>query len=141
MCEVNYYHTSKCLASGHQDRVNYPSKEEYQEVTFCPKCNDAFVGMFKLGKYKQSDDIKDNEEPLLTITLKDIDAVPIVHYKGEQIDRKLRVAFDWEAQSMDKINRTYIHVEHVPTDNKCCNTEIIQHNHPIAGEQVELYRL
>ncbi|MDZ4414860.1 hypothetical protein C1I58_19975 [Bacillus sp. PIC28] len=138
MCEVRtetyYYHTCKCLVCGYQDRVNYPSKEEYQEVTVCPKCNGAFVDMFKLEKYKQSNE---TVEPLLTITLTDIDAKPIVHYKGKQIDRKLRVAFDWESQSIDKINRTYIHIEYVPADNKRCNTEIIQHNHPIVEEQVE----
>ncbi|OUA54098.1 hypothetical protein BK781_25215 [Bacillus thuringiensis serovar aizawai] len=83
----------------------------------------------------------DNQEPLLIITLSDIDAKPIVHYKGKQINRKLRVAFDWETQLIDKINRTYIHIEHVPADNKRFNTEVIQHNHPIVEEQVELYRL
>lgn len=71
MCEVrtetNYYHTSKCLVCSHHDRVNYPSKEEYQEVTVCPKCNGAFVDTFKLEKYKQSNE---TVEPLLTITLK-----------------------------------------------------------------------
>lgn len=72
------------------------------------------------------------QEPLLTITLTDIDAIPIVHYKGKQIDRKLRVAFDWESKSVDKFDMTYIHVEHVPADNKRLNTEIIQHNHPIV---------
>lgn len=68
---------------------------------------------------------KSNEEPLLTITLSDIDAKPIVHYKGKQIDRKLRVAFDWETQSVDKINRTYIHIEHGEADEKSINTKII----------------
>ncbi|EEM44813.1 hypothetical protein bthur0005_53510 [Bacillus thuringiensis serovar pakistani str. T13001] len=123
---------------GHQDRVNYPSKEEYREVTVCPKCNGAFVDVFKLEKYQQSNE---TVEPLLTITLSDIDAKPIVHYKGKQIDRKLRVAFDWETQLIDKINRTYIHIKHVPSDNKRFNTEVIQHNHPIVEEQVERYRL
>ncbi|AFU14600.1 Putative oxidoreductase [Bacillus thuringiensis MC28] len=84
-------------------------------------------------------DMLDKPEPLLTITLTDIDSNPVIHYKGEQIDRKLRVAFDWEAQSIDKINRTYIHIEHVASDNKRCNTEIIQHNHPIVKEEVEFY--
>ncbi|HDR7866522.1 TPA: hypothetical protein QCY24_000130 [Bacillus wiedmannii] len=142
MCEVRteikYYNTSRCLVCGHQDKVYRTSKEEYQEVTVCPKCNGAFVDMYKLEKYKQ---FNETVEPLLTITLSDIDAKPIVHYKGKQIDRKLRVAFDWETQSVDKINRTYIHIEHVPSDNKRFNTEVIQHNHPIAEEQVELYRL
>ena len=140
MCEVRteikYYNTSRCLVCGHQDKVYRTSKEEYQEVTVCPKCNGAFVDMWKLEKYKQSNE---TVEPLLTITLTDIDAKPIVHYKGKQIDRKLRVAFDWESQSIDKINRTYIHIEHVPADNKRFNTEVIQHNHPIAKEYVELF--
>ncbi|MGH0614861.1 hypothetical protein ACQVP6_08395 [Bacillus cereus] len=78
-------------------------------------------------------------EPLITITLSDIDSVPVVYYKGEWIDKKIRVGFDWETQSIDKVNRTYIHIEHVPSDNKRCNTEIIQHNHPITKEEVEFY--
>lgn len=86
-------------------------------------------------------DMLDKPEPLLTITLTDIDSKPVVHYKGEQIDRKLRVAFDWEAQSIGKINQTYIHIKHVPADNKCCNTEVIQHNQSIVGEKVELFHL
>lgn len=82
---------------------------------------------------KQMNVVKDENEPLLQIVLSDIDSVPLVHYKGKQIDRRLRVAFDWESQSIDKINRTYIHIEHVLADNKRFNTEIIQHNHPIVG--------
>lgn len=123
-----------CLACDYQIKTYQAPEDEYQEVTVCPKCNGAFVDVFKLAKYKQSNE---TVEPLLTITLSDIDAKPIVYYKGKQIDRKLHVAFDWESQSIDKINRTYIHIEHVPSDNKRCNTEIIQHNHPIVEEQVE----
>ncbi|KAB2493216.1 hypothetical protein F8158_22895 [Bacillus cereus] len=82
---------------------------------------------------KQMNVVKDENEPLLQIVLSDIDSVPLVHYKGKQIDRRLRVAFDWESQSIDKINRTYIHIEHVLADNKRFNTEIIQHDHPIVG--------
>ncbi|MCU5491173.1 hypothetical protein OCB70_02145 [Bacillus cereus] len=130
-----YFNKSVCLVCGHQDRVSHPSKKEYQEVTVCPKCNGALVDMWKLGKYKQLGKSMTSEEPLLTITLTDIDAVPIVHYKGKQIDRKLRVAFDWESKSIDKFDMTYIHVEHVPVDNKRLNTEIIQHNHPIMDKR------
>ncbi|PDY19557.1 hypothetical protein [Bacillus cereus] len=82
---------------------------------------------------KQMNVVKDENEPLLKIVLSDIDSVPLVHYKGKQINRRLRVAFDWESQSIDKINRAYIHIEHVLADNKRFNTEIIQHNHPIVG--------
>ncbi|PEE79395.1 hypothetical protein CN543_29780 [Bacillus toyonensis] len=127
-----------CLACDYQIKTYQAPEDEYQEVTVCPKCNGAFVDVFKLEKYKQSNE---TVKSLFTITLTDIDAMPMVHYKGKQIDRKLRVAIDWEAQLINKINRTYIHIEYVPSDNKSCNTEIIQHNHPIVEEQVELYRL
>ncbi|HDR8433530.1 TPA: hypothetical protein QC285_003312 [Bacillus cereus] len=89
---------------------------------------DSCKQFFKKLKSKSNQE----QEALLTITLTDIDAIPIVHYKGKQIDRKLRVAFDWESKSVDKFDMTYIHVEHVPADNKRLNTEIIQHNHPIV---------
>lgn len=120
-----------CLACDYQIKTYQAPEDECQEVTVCPKCNGAFVDVFKIEKYKRSNE---TVKPLLTITLTDIDAKPIVHYKGKQIDRKLRVAFDWETQSIDKINRTYIHVEHVPSDNKRFNTEVIQHNHPIVED-------
>ncbi|TKI74458.1 hypothetical protein FC701_36350 [Bacillus mycoides] len=38
----------------HMDRVYHPSKEEYQEVTVCPKCNGAFVDVWVMNKYKQN---------------------------------------------------------------------------------------
>lgn len=138
--ETRYFNRSECLACGHQDKVYHPSKEEYQEVTVCPKCNGAFVDIFKLGKYKQSDDIKANEQPLLQIVQSDINAVPIVLYKGEEIKGRVRVSFDWKTNYNHRLG-SYIHIEHVEPDEQGINTKIIQHNHPIVGEQVEFFRL
>ncbi|PDY05749.1 hypothetical protein COM66_10925 [Bacillus cereus] len=81
------------------------------------------------------------KQPLLIITLSDIDSLPLVHYRSKQINRKLRVIFDWKSQSINKINQTYFHIKRVLSDNKRCTTEIIQHNGPIVEEQVEVYRL
>lgn len=135
--EINYYHTYKCLVCNHQDRVNYLSKDAYQEVTVCPKCNGAFVDMWKLEKYKQSNE---SVEPLLQIIQSDINSVPVVVYKGEEIKQRIRISFDWKTN----INRqlgSYIHIEHGEADEKSINTKIIQHNHPIVEEQIEFYRL
>ncbi|KMN42062.1 hypothetical protein ACT1UG_22610 [Bacillus paramycoides] len=142
MCEVRteikYYNTSRCLVCGHQGKVYRTSKEEYKEVTVCPKCNGAFVDMYKLEKYRQSND---TEEPLLQIVQSDIDAVPVVLYKGEEIKGKVRVSFDWKTDGQYHKSGPYIHIEHLEDSKKCINTKTIQHNHPIVEEQVDLYRL
>ncbi|MBY0015340.1 hypothetical protein [Bacillus cereus] len=142
MCEVRteikYYNTSRCLVCGYQDKVYRTSKEEYQEATACPKCNGAFVDIFKLEKYKRSNE---NVEPLLQIVQPNIDAVPVVLYKGEEIKGKVRISFDWKTDGQHDKLGPYIHIEHVEDSKKCFNTKIIQHNHPIVEEQVELYRL
>lgn len=141
MCEVcteiKYYNTSRCLVCGHQDKVYRTSKEEYQEVTVCPKCNGVFVDMYKLEKYKQSNK---NVEPLLQIVQPDVNAVPVVLYKGEEIKHRIRISFDWKT-NINHQSGAYIHIEHGEADEKSVNTKIIQHNHPIVEEQVEIYWL
>ncbi|EOO78307.1 hypothetical protein CN923_27165 [Bacillus cereus] len=72
------------------------------------------------------------KQPLLTITLSDIDSNPVVHYKGKQIDRKLRVGFDWASDTDKVCYMNYIHIEHVDVDKKRCNSTVIQHNQPIV---------
>ncbi len=70
----------------------------------------------------------EKEQPLLAITLSDIDSVPVVQYKGKPIDNKIRVSVDWVTNT----DGTYIHIEHVEPDEVRGNTKIIQHNHPIV---------
>ncbi|MDR5022442.1 hypothetical protein FOL75_10715 [Bacillus thuringiensis] len=63
--EKKYFHKAKCLVCGHMDKVYHPSKEEYQEVTVCPKCNGAFVDVWVMNKYtQQSNDAKKNIQGL-----------------------------------------------------------------------------
>ncbi|PGH81124.1 hypothetical protein CN899_21190 [Bacillus thuringiensis] len=88
--------------------------------------------------YKQ---FNDNEEPLLQIVLSDINAVPNVIYKGEEIKGKARVSFDWATDGHRRKPGTYIYIKHVEDSKKRINKKIIQHNHPIVEDQVELYRL
>ncbi|MDO3374703.1 hypothetical protein QJ529_18725 [Bacillus paranthracis] len=129
-----------CLACDYQIKTYQVPKDEYQEVTVCPKCNGAFVDMFKLGKYKQLDNTKVNEEPLLQIVQSDIDAVPVVLYKGEEIKQRIRISFDWKT-NINRQSGAYIHIEHGEADEKSINTKIIQHNHPIVEEVEEVVKL
>jgi len=46
-----YQFTAQCLVCEHKGKVLYNSKEEYQEVTVCPKCNGAFVDVYRAFKY------------------------------------------------------------------------------------------
>ncbi|MBT2577436.1 hypothetical protein J7E43_08435 [Bacillus sp. ISL-8] len=63
--EKKYFNKAKCLVCGHMDKVYHPSKEEYQEVTVCPKCNGAFVDVWVINNYKrQSNDTKKNIQGL-----------------------------------------------------------------------------
>ncbi|MCQ6530672.1 hypothetical protein [Bacillus mycoides] len=86
----------------------------------------------------KSNEIK--EEPLLQIVQSDINAVPIVLYKGEEIKGRVRVSFEWKT-NYNRRSGPYIHIEHVEDTEERINTRIIQHNHPIEEERVELFRL
>ncbi|PEU76759.1 hypothetical protein CN386_16095 [Bacillus cereus] len=86
-----------------------------------------------LKDYKQMNVVKDENKPLLQIVLSDIDSVPIVHYKGEEIKGKVRISFDWKTDGQYHKSGPYIHIEHVRADNRCFDTGIIQYNHPIVG--------
>ncbi|MCU5277051.1 hypothetical protein [Bacillus thuringiensis] len=48
-----YFNKAKCLVCDHMDKVYHPSKEEYREVTVCPKCKGAFVDVWVMKKYTQ----------------------------------------------------------------------------------------
>ncbi|MGX5628214.1 hypothetical protein [Bacillus cereus] len=101
------------------------------EILMKVACEQSTIAM--LEDCKQMNVVKDENEPLLQIVLSDIDSVPIVHYKGEEIKGKVRISFDWKTDGQYYKSGPYIHIEHVPADNKRFNTEIIQHNHPIVG--------
>ncbi|MES5942324.1 MULTISPECIES: hypothetical protein [unclassified Bacillus cereus group] len=119
-----------CLVCDYRIKMYQSPKDKYQEVTVCPKCNGAFVDMWKLEKYKQSNK---GVESLLQIGLSDISAVPIVIYNGEEIKQRIRISFDWKTNDGCKFG-SYIHIEHVEDSKKCFNIKTIQYNHPIMEE-------
>ncbi|PEF34687.1 hypothetical protein [Bacillus wiedmannii] len=120
-----------CLVWDYQIKTYQSPEDEYQEVIVCPKCNGAFVDMYRLEKYKQSNE---TVEPLLQIVQLDIDAVSVELYKGEEIEGKVRIIFDWKTDGQYHKSVLYIHIEHVEDSKKYINTKIIQRNHPIAEE-------
>ncbi|MGY2609494.1 hypothetical protein [Bacillus pretiosus] len=42
----------KCLCCVHQEKLEVKNAD-YSEVIFCPKCNGAFVDVYKISKYIQ----------------------------------------------------------------------------------------
>lgn len=79
-----------------------------------------------------TNELKNKEEPLLQIVQSDINAVPVVLYKGEEIKGRVRVSFDWKT---DNQSGPYIHIEHVDDITERINTKIIQHNYPIGDKE------
>ncbi len=133
-----YHHCAECLVCGHKDKVHHETKEDYKEITVCPKCNGAFVDKFHIAKYVQHIEVKeDKQDPLLQIVLSDIDTTPDVYYKGEKVNGKIRVSFDWTTNTA-KFVQTYVHIEHKDI-GKPINTKVIQHNHPLEIEETILF--
>lgn len=49
-----YRNRAQCLICNHTASVIYDKKEDYQEVSVCPKCKGAFVDTWKISKYLNS---------------------------------------------------------------------------------------
>lgn len=58
---MKHKYIAKCLVCDHSGKVYYESKEDYQEVSVCPKCNGAFVDTWKLYKYKNKNKRSEEE--------------------------------------------------------------------------------
>lgn len=105
--------TRNCLVCGYGGKT-VESKDDYQEVGVCPKCNGAFVDIWCINKYTKND-WKPNknvqESNFLTIELQDKTSVPKVFYKGEEITSKVKVQFDWETRT-ESVGGCKIHIEH-----------------------------
>jgi hypothetical protein len=80
--------------------------------------------------------VREKETPLLQIELTDINSVPVVFYKGERIDFKARVSFDYKTDNSRETNPNYIHIEYHDDEGGGINTKTIQHNHPICEEEI-----
>ncbi|WP_368657641.1 hypothetical protein AB3Z07_21250 [Metabacillus halosaccharovorans] len=82
----------------------------------------------------------DNKTPLLKIELADINSVPTVIYKGEEIDKKIKVKFGWETDTFNQVNPTYLRIEHADLDSDTPSTMRIQYNQPIdSGDYTVVY--
>lgn len=53
-----------------------------------------------------------NRKPLLTIELEDMNSVPVVKYKGEELGHKTYVKFDWERKTDKSFGGVEFDIEH-----------------------------
>lgn len=73
--------------------------------------------------------IAPKDVPLLQIELDNINSIPRVFYKGEEIVNKMVVSFDWATDKDNTSLPTYIKIQHGETTD-LINTKTIQHNEP-----------
>ncbi|MCA1029387.1 hypothetical protein LCM23_25580 [Cytobacillus kochii] len=72
------------------------------------------------------------EQPLLQIELQDINSVPRVIYKGEEIKNKMEVAFEWDTGTIEAYTPAYVRIKHWDKEvDKRMNSKTIQHNEQI----------
>jgi hypothetical protein len=86
-------------------------------------------------------DLKKNK-PLLTIELDSITSIPKVFYRGEEVTRKVRVAFEWlTADENGAVNSPTVYIEFLPEDQgKSQKVEVIHHTAKPAIERKEEYK-
>ncbi|MCY8122433.1 hypothetical protein P8860_21795 [Bacillus spizizenii] len=58
-----------------------------------------------------------DNQPLLQITLDDINSIPEVYYKGEKITKRIKVSFDWETKTDQNEGGAKILIEHAMYEN------------------------
>lgn len=73
----------------------------------------------------------------MQIELENINSVPKVFYKGEEVKHSVKVAFDYRTDTDKEINPTFIQLEHFDPEGKC-DTKTIQHNQPAAPKLNEM---
>lgn len=134
------------------------TKEEHKEELECPRCKGKLVDVWNIGKYlpkylnkvaeptislnrieSEGDlgiyapirvaGINVKEAPLLQIELENINSVPRVFYKGEEIKYKMEVAFEWGTGTPETYTPAYIRIKHWDREeDKRINSKTIQHN-------------
>ncbi|WGT38258.1 hypothetical protein QH639_20955 [Lysinibacillus sp. 1 U-2021] len=62
-----YQHKAECLSCGHSETI-FCTKKEYREVSVCPKCNGALVDVWKLHKYRNNVNNR-NEKPSKSLSI------------------------------------------------------------------------
>ncbi|MEH7503275.1 hypothetical protein V7152_14900 [Neobacillus drentensis] len=77
----------RCLCCDHQDEVQV-TKDEYSEVKVCPKCNGAFVDLWKIAKYKKKMNYKVNFNEPVKVQLTEA-GIYILKQRHEELKRKI----------------------------------------------------
>lgn len=94
---MKYRHKAQCLVCGHSDLVYHESKEDYQEIRVCPKCNGAYVDVWKMNKYlKKTNSEKESKTNLQTKASLDLDT--------NKIQLKLRAIAKYTEALADELN-------------------------------------
>jgi len=104
---------AQCLVCDHKGTVLHNSKEEYLEVTVCPKCNGAFVDTWKLHKYLNSTNnqmeitmTNPNEPPMIKLNGQVIEGIISLDYKYDTSDAESNGQHNFSIQYCDKETST-----------------------------------
>lgn len=106
---MKYKHKAVCLVCDHSEMVYHESKEDYQEVRVCPKCNGAFIDIWKLPKYKNgtSNEIEicmtnPNRPPIIKLNGQAIEGIVELQYNYVTKDNKSQGYHNFTVKYIDK---------------------------------------
>ncbi|MGF7046386.1 hypothetical protein J2T13_000862 [Paenibacillus sp. DS2015] len=55
-----------------------------------------------------------NKEPLLTITVQDLDSIPVITYKGEDIQGRASLSYEWVTRDNKGEGKHDMSIKHYP---------------------------
>ncbi|TKI72005.1 hypothetical protein FC756_03065 [Lysinibacillus mangiferihumi] len=111
--KMKYKHKAICLVCGHNDMVFHDSKDDYQEVRVCPKCNGAYVDIWKKHKYLNDTNnqieitmTNPNEPPKIILNGKKIKGIVSLEYKFDTRTDETYGQHNFSVQYCDKDTMT-----------------------------------
>lgn len=113
---MKYKHKAICLVCSHTDMVFHDSKDDYQEVLVCPKCNGAYVDVWKKHKY-----LNDTNNQI-EITMTNPNEPPKIKLNGKDIDAIIDLQYNYETKDCKSSGQHNFTVKYFDKDSECIRT-------------------
>lgn len=100
----------------HIDTLTFRSVQALEKTFIYGSGNETPIGLFKPSGVDLSS--KEDETALLTIEVKDMHSVPVVKYKGEEVQGNVEVSYEWKTRGCDNFGTHNAKVKYYDKEKK-----------------------